>query len=333
MYKFIIIFFLFSLVGYSQFHLEKIELNTKFSDGGDYEPLNENLIYVGISEEINPQTIEGISLRLKNFKTNTDSVIAPNIYLSNPYYGWLDESNLYFEKNTTEDKTKLFGSSKSQLIKYNIHTHTETILPFYLLNSENFTSMLKIAGNKIYYLCIGDNSNENALYEYNLADRKTRIIKSFNRHSSQQIVTYEILSELNSMIYILKKENKTSFIKMDLNTLKETEIKSIAGESFIDGSAYFDHFFYYFERRKLSDEVDVNDNTVYVINSLDTDNGEIKCIEIFDAGVEITKIDMVSSNKILISMQGGAINPISINLNKDMQIELSSNSNLYYLKF
>ena len=333
MYKCIIIFFLFPLIGYSQLQLQKIEVATKFADGGDYEPSNKNIIYVAISEEINPHTMEGISLRLKNFKTNTDSVIVPNIYLSDPYYGWLDESNLYFEKNVTENKTKLFGPSQSQLVKYNIYTQTETILPFNLLNSENFTRMLKIASNKIYYLSIGDDPNENALYEYNLADRKTKIIKSFNRYGTQQIVTYEILSDLNSMIYILKKEDKTSFIKIDLKTLKETEIKSIARESFIDGSSYFGQFFYYFERRKLSNKVDVNDNTAYVLNSLNTENGEIKCIKKFDTGTEITKIDMVSSNEMVISMQGGAINPININITKDIQIELSSNSNLYYLKF
>jgi len=88
--KLIILIFLMPCLGYSQLQLQKIEVATKFADGGDYEPSNKNIIYVGISEEINPQTMEGISLRLKNFRTNTNSIIVPNIYLSDPYYGWLD---------------------------------------------------------------------------------------------------------------------------------------------------------------------------------------------------------------------------------------------------
>lgn len=333
MYRYIVIFFLFPFVGHSQFHLQKIELATKFADGGDYEPINKYLIYVGISDNMNTATMEGISLCLKNMETDEESTIVPDIYLSDPYYGWLDEANLYYEKKVSTDENEFFGSWKSQLIKYNVYTHKETILPFDLLNSENRLSHIKVRGNKIYFLNKDRNSGKNILEEYNIETRERKLIKTFEKSTHQQMVSFEVIDNRNSIIYIVKEENKTDFIEIDLMTKKETIIKSIKAATFIDGSTSIGSFLYYFERKINSNKIETFENPVYVINSLNINSGEVECIKSFNAGTEITKIDMVSFDEMIISMQSGEADSINIAINEDINIRLSSNSNLFLFKF
>lgn len=333
MYKFIMLLFLLPLIGYGQFHIQKIKVDTKFAYGGDFAATNNNLIYIGINNNINPVTMEGLSLRLRNMETNKETIIVANIFLSDPYYGWLDESHLFYEKDVSLDKFQYFGTWKSQLVKYNIHTQNETILPFDLLNSENRLSNIKIANHKIYFLNKNKVSDKYILEEYNLENLERITIKTFDAPKFNQILGFELFKDKNSIVYIEKEKNKTNFIEINLITRKETIIKSIDGETFIDGSTSFGSFFYYFERRRNSNDIDNFENSYYVIKSLNVNNKKLKSIKSFDKGIEISRIDMLSFNEMIISMQSGTPNSIDVAITEDIQIELSSNSNLYLFKF
>ena len=305
---FLIVFMMIPLISCGQSKVKKIETESTFANEGDYNNLNNHLLFASIDINLVTKSINDVSIRIKDLTTGKESIIVSNLYLSSPAFGWIDSSHVFYETSESIGEPKAFGSWQGYLIKYNIYTQQKDTLPSSWYSSDNYVRNFYTSPGRLFYTVSYKGEEKGYWMVYFFDTGVSQVMKEQNQSTDFDILTYQYLPESDEIIYVKgnKSYTKYEFIRFSVSTGEEKTIKAISSDNSIMSSTIDSSNFYYLERITSENLEGVSDlkNSNYVINSIDINTGVIKQVHSFEKGIEVSKIDLYERGKLLVSIQG-----------------------------
>lgn len=297
-------FLLLPLVSSCQERIEKVYTQSTFAALGDYNSLNDYILFAAAEVDIRSKELIGTSVRIRKMSTEEEVALRENTLL--PAIGWLDATHALLETRVSIEEQKLLGDWRGYLIRYNIFTHKQDTLPSSWYTSSNHTENFLAASNRIFYTIAYGSEEMKTTYwiEYLVNTEESKVIKKYDAENFS-ILSYQYLPDTDEIVYIKSKGKKKEFIRLSLSTGSEKIIKAIVSDNGIEEStAIVKEKLYYITRELQKDNTKVTDlkNAKYSIKSLDIRTGQVS--DIYDSTVEITKVSPYKENALLLSVQG-----------------------------
>ena len=297
--------FLLQIEGYTQKSqtLLKVPTETKFANSGEYNLLNNKLLYLGIDLDDGDKAMTNVSVRMRNMMTGDDEIIQGNTFL--PSIGWIDSTRVLLEFGISEDDNFLFGDWKRYLVSYNVFTHEQDTLPSEWYTSSNLVDNFLVSNGKLFYtIAYGSENMKNTYWiEYSINKEESRIIKKHPQNSFS-ILTYQYLPNTNELAYI-KSEGKTkTLVRLSLSTGREKLVKAISDHNDIEEPSLVVRSKFFFVERMLrrgeSENGKWNSNK-YFLKTIDLESGLES--NVITSENEITGISPYKGDQILLSME------------------------------
>lgn len=305
---------------------QKILTNSTFADFGDYNILNNNLLFVATNIDTVSKKIIETSIRAKNIYSGKEIIIERNILES--AIGWIDSSRVLIKSTVPVGVVSFFGSWQGILKSYNVFSQKIDTIPSSWFSSDNHVDNFYINSGKLFYtISIKGDSN---LYwkELLISSGEIKTIKKFNNLKSNEIETLQYLPRTNEIIYIMSVYgNKKKIILLSLSTGFEKVISIITSRNNIESSTYFENQFYYLERVAKNNKYGIPDlnNSNHIIKVLNVNSGKTKKVFEFNKGIEVTKISHFKDNQLIVSLNG---NDRNIIINKTF--DFISKDNIFF---
>jgi len=295
-----------------QNEISKIKTESTYANQGDYNELNNHILFVAIGDSLTAGSSQKASIKIRNLNNKKEKTIVPNIYLDSPAFGWLDSSHVFYEKTVVIGAERAFGPWQGYLIRHNIYTNQEDTIPSDWYSSDNYVKDFHSSHGKLFYTISYNGNKGGEWVEYSIKNKKNKIIKKYSDVHNFKVLTYQYLSESNEIIYIKGFDSKREFIKISISKGTEEVIKTIKTDNPIESSALIAGKFYYLERESIKNNDGGLDFKSYyfVIKSLDINSGKIELIYSFEKGVEVSHISRFKEGELLVSVQGSLDIPL-----------------------